>query len=216
MIEPIPIYGETAYAILYNRFGSQQFSPDHFKWFLSESMKKKIFHVLEKKGWIKRIGRAIYVCNKPEDIIAGMVAFKVPQLLEATGRKYCYTKMSAVEIWTNFSYIQRSWEHSPYFIRVLENDKAFWVNYFRAYHVPVFIGNPKTSLGEFVVLIVQKSFPCDYFDGKPVDSVKETAKFCTENIDTFEYPLAYLIKKFNLNIGVSNIVDKRVLDEVKA
>ncbi len=54
-----------------------------------------------------------------------MVQFKVPKLLSEATRKYAYTRASAVEVWTDFSYMQRSWEHSPYFVKVLKEDEIF-------------------------------------------------------------------------------------------
>ncbi|MBI5332305.1 MAG: hypothetical protein HZB65_01920 [Candidatus Aenigmarchaeota archaeon] len=212
MSEPIPMYGEQAYTILYNKFGTNPFSSGYFKWFLSESMRKKILHVLEKKGWIRRIEKGKYICIKPEQIIKDMIKFRVPGLLELSKRKHCYTKASAVEIWTDFSYIQRSWEHSPYFIRVLKSDIKFWVNYLKSHGISVFLNKAETALGEFVVLIPEDDFKYNIIENKPVDSIKRVAEFCNQNIDMFEYPLAYLIKKFQLKTDAK--IDPRILKEL--
>lgn len=210
-MEPIPIYCEQAYAILYNKFKSKEFSSDYFKWFLSDSMRKKILYLLEKKGWIKRVKRGVYICNKPEEVITNMVKFRVPDLLELAGKMYCYTGMSAVEIWTDFAYVQRSWEHSPYFIKISKKDLNYWKKYFASHGISVFVKNSKPALGEFVILIPE-DFKLTIFEEKPVDNIKEVVKFCKNNIELFEYPLAYLIKKFHLKVDVD--IDRRIIEEV--
>ncbi|HLD57706.1 MAG TPA: type IV toxin-antitoxin system AbiEi family antitoxin domain-containing protein [archaeon] len=208
----IPAYGEEAYAILYNKFGVETFSQGYLKWFLSKQMTKKTFHVLEKRGWIERVGRGLYKCKTPEQAIKGMVAFRVPGLLNSSGTKYCYTKASSVEVWTDYVYMQRSWEHSPYYIKVLEKDVRFWLSYFRGCGVRAFINKPEPSLGEFVVLICQDKLSFDTVNGKPVDTLEETTSFCEKNISMFEYPLAYLVRKFKLK--TKSAIDSRVMEEV--
>ncbi len=213
MIEPIPVYGEQAYSILYNRFGGQPFSPGYFKWFLSPQMSKKTVYLLQKKGWITRVGRAQYACAKPERIISGMVEFKVPALLEKSGKKYSYTKMSAVEVWTDFTYLQRSWEHSPYFLKVLKTDLRFWKSYFKPHYIKSFVNKTGQALGEFVVLIPVEKLDPTVYNNKPTDKIEAVAAFCKQNIETFEYPLAYLVKKFGLAKDPG--IDQRVMEAVK-
>ena len=55
MTDPVPPYAQRAYAILRARFDSDSFGYDYFDWFVSRNMAKKILHVLEKAGWIKRV-----------------------------------------------------------------------------------------------------------------------------------------------------------------
>lgn len=213
MSETIPSYAQNAYAVLFNRFRSRPFAPDYLSWFVSRSMTKKILYTLEKGNWIRRIERGKYVCVKPEEAIEGLVRFRVPKLLEDAEKKYCYSKSSSVEIWTDFSYVQRSFEHSPYFIRVLKEDLKFWVDYFRDHKIKVFIKEPKPALGEFVVLIPKRDFKFVTYHNKPVEPLNETKSFCEKNIQTFEYPLAYLVFKFNLKTKAR--IDPRVLEEAK-
>lgn len=213
MTVPIPIYLQEAYAILFNRFGEGKFQSNYLNWFLSKSMTKKILHGLERRGWIKRVRRGTYVCKKPNEIVQGLISFRVPTLLKKAGKKYRYTGASSVEIWTDFTYIQRSWEHSPYFINVLKEDVSFLVDYFNKNGINVFIEKAKPSLGEFVVLIPRKRFRVYEHNGEKVDKLDDVVKFCEENIYSFEYPLAYLINKFGIKSKAD--VDKRVIEETK-
>ncbi|MBI2127225.1 MAG: hypothetical protein HYU02_07960 [Thaumarchaeota archaeon] len=211
MTEPVPAYAQEAYAILYNRFASDSFPSDYLAWFISQNMVKKTLHVLEKAGWIRRVEKGKYVCVKVDDIFRSMVEFKVPRLLQEAERKYAYTEASAVEIWTDYSYIQRSWEHSPYYIKVLRNELHKWVQYFRKHRVNVYIDKPEPSLGEFVILKPQGRLSYEVYNGLPVESLHAVVEYCEKYIDNFEYPLAYLKAKFKVKTKAD--IDKRVLEE---
>lgn len=211
MSEPVSTFAQQAYAILYNRFGDQPFESSYLDWFLSEGMVKKTLHFLEKRGWVQRIRRGNYVCVSPNEIFRSMVRFKVPRLLAEAGRKYAYTGASAVEVWTGYSYLQRSWEHSAYFVKVLKQDVNSWTNYFRSHKINVFIREAKPAIGEFVVLFPQEQLEYEVYNNAPVDGLSEVAKFCEKNIETFEYPLAYLKSKFG--VRTKEKIDKRVLEE---
>jgi len=211
MAEPIPTYAQQAYAILYNRFADQPFDSDYLDWFLSRSMVKKTLHALEKKGWIRRVRKGSYVCLEPGEVFKDMVQFNVPRLLEEAGMRYAYTGASAVEVWTDYSYMQRSWEHSPYFVKVLRKDLESWTKYFREHKVNVFVEEAEPAIGEFVVLFPEERLDFEVYDGKPVDKLREVAKFCERNIEVFEYPLAYLKSKFG--VKTKERIDERVLEE---
>lgn len=211
MVSPVPAYAQEAYAVLHGHFGDGEFGPEYLAWFVSKTMVKKLLHVLEKAGWTRRVGRGRYVCVTPDGIFQSMVRFRVPQLLETAGRPYAYADASAVEIWTDYSYIQRSWEHSPYFVKVLRRDVRFWVSYFRANKIRVFVGEAGTALGEFVVLQPQPRLASQTRAGLPVDPVKSVVRFCERNIDAFEYPLAYMKAKFGVKTRA--VLDPRTVEE---
>jgi len=211
MTEPIPAYAQEAYAILYNRFASDSFSSDYLSWFISKSMVKKTLHALEKSGWIRRVGKGKYVCIRAGEIFRSMVEFKVPRLLEEAGRKYVYADASAVEVWTDYSYIQRSWEHSPYYVNVLRSEADEWVGYFRKHRVNVFVGEAEPSLGEFIVLKPQEKLAHEQHNNLPVESLDTVVRYCEKCIDAFEYPLAYLRAKFKVNTKAA--IDRRVMEE---
>jgi hypothetical protein len=211
MSEPIPTFAQQAYAILYNRFGDQPFKSNYLDWFLSKGMVKKTLYVLEKKRWVQRVRKGSYVCINPDEVFRNMVQFRVPILLRESGRKYAYTGASAVEVWTDYSYIQRSWEHSPYFINVLKEDVKFWTKHFRNHKINVFIKEAQPAISEFVILFPQERLEYEVHNGMPVAKLNEVTRFCERNIETFEYPLAYLKSKFG--VKTREKIDKRVLEE---
>jgi hypothetical protein len=174
-------------------------------------MVKKTLHVLEKRRWVQRVRKGSYVCINPDEIFRSMVQFRVPGLLKEAGRKYSYTGASAVEVWTDYSYIQRSWEHSPYFVKVLKKDLKSWIHYFRGHKVNVFVEDAKPAIGEFVVLFPEERLEPEVYGGDPVDKLNEVVSFCERNIDAFEYPLAYLKSKFG--VKTKERIDERVLAE---
>src|SRR5437899_12808841 len=116
---------------------------------VSKSMVKKTLHTLEHAGWIRRVEKGSYVCKNADDIFKSVVEYRVPGLLSRAGMRYAYTGASAVEVWTDYSYIQRSWEHSPYFVRVLRSDLDRWVSYFRIHKLKVWTSSPESAMGEF-------------------------------------------------------------------
>src|SRR5437879_13482182 len=118
-------------------------------WLVSRSMVKKTLHTLEHAGGIRRVEKGSYVCKNADDIFESMVEFRVPGLLSRAGMRYAYTGASAVEVWTDYSYIQRSWEHSPYFVKVLRSDLDRWVSYFRVPKVKVCTSRPDLARGGF-------------------------------------------------------------------
>ncbi len=211
MTEPIPTFAQEAYAVLYNRFAGDTFQPSYLSWFVSRGMIKKTLHALERAGWIRRVGRGAYVCLPPGQIFASMVQFRVPELLKGAGMKYVFADASAVEIWADYTYIQRSWEHSPYYVRVLEGDLKRWVGHFRRHRVRVFVSEAEPCLGEFVVLQPRQKLPHEEHNDLPVEPLDSVVKYCESNIDVFEYPLAYLKAKFGARTKTK--LDRRVLSE---
>jgi len=211
MSEAVPTYAQEAYAILRSRFGSDSFPADYMSWFVSRSMVKKTLHTLEHAGWIRRVEKGSYVCKNADEIFKSMVEFRVPRLLDGAGMRYAYTEASAVEVWTDYSYIQRSWEHSPYFVRVLRSDLGRWVGYFRRHKMKVFTSRPELAMGEFVILKPSDGFPIVTHNGLPVDPLKSAVSYSEKHVHTFEYPLAYLEAKFKVKPNVE--IDRRVLRE---
>jgi hypothetical protein len=212
MSEPVPVYAQEAYAILRNKFGSEVFPSDYLAWYLSKDMVKKILHTLEHAGWIKRIDRGKYSCNKGDDIFKSMVDYRVPGLLRNSKMRFSFTEASAVEVWTDYTYIQRSWEHSPYYIRILSKDKERWIDYFSQHKVKSFVSKAAPAIGEFVILKPQRELTNVVLrNGTPVDPLKVVIKYCEKYIDAFDYPLAYLKAKFHVKTRAR--IDDRVLSE---
>lgn len=211
MSAPVPAFAQEAYAILGGRFGEGEFGPGYLSWFVSKAMVKKTLHVLEKAGWIRRVGKGRYTCVSADSVFRSMLQFRVPGLLERARRPFVYAGASAVEIWTDFSYLQRSWEHSPYFVKVVRHDVDFWVSYFRANRVKVFVDSPEPAWGEFVVLEPQKALSHEQHAGLPVEPLDAVVRFCERHVEAFEYPLAYLMAKHHVSTRVA--LDPRTVEE---
>ena len=163
MINTIPEYGLRAYALFFSRHGSREpFAQNELDWILGESMKKKIFSLLLSNGWIKKQSRNSYICNNPEAIFKGLLDFKVLDIMRKAEKDYAFTNLSAIEIWSDYSYVQRGIEKSPYFINILKKDLTYWKGFFSKNSIPYYIKEGST-IGEYVILI-------------PVDKIKYTNK----------------------------------------
>lgn len=191
----IPPYLFRAYALFFVKYGlKREFSQKELDWIVSESMKKKIFALLLKAGWIAKKQRSTYVCLNPELILKGVLEFKVPSIIKIAKRDYCFTGLSAVEIWSDYSYVQRSWEKSPYFINVLEKDLNYWKNFFNQNRIPNYVGSGK-SIGEFVILIPSKKLDFEEKNFLKVEKLGVT-KNIAKNNNIYLYAYQYIKEKY--------------------
>lgn len=195
MYREIPQYCLKAYALFYTRFGTARaFSQSELDWVVSQPMKKKIFSILLSSGWIRKKTRSEYLCNKPTEIFSHLLEFRVPEIIRRAEKEYCFTGLSAIEIWSDYSYVQRDAKRSPYFVRVLKNDLPYWKAFFARNSIPVY-ENKGTNIGEFVILIpvdkmkkVQKE---DLFV-EPLDEAMGEA----EKNELYDYAYNYMRKKY--------------------
>ena len=192
----IPTYLLRAYALFFTKYGvTKEFSQKELDWIVSESMKKKIFALLLKAGWIAKKQKNTYNCLNPELIFKRMVKFKVQELIKKAEKEYCFTGLSSIEIWSDYSYIQRSFEKSPYFIKVLKKDLTYWKRFFNNNEIPNYILSGST-IGEFVILIPVTSFSYQEQNGFKVEPLKETIKYAKSN-DIYNYASEYIKNKYN-------------------
>ncbi len=194
----IPQYGLKAYALLFSKHGTErEFKQSELDWIVSVSMKKKIFALLLRTGWIKKKSKNAYSCIDPCDAIRGLLEFRVPDIMKSSEKKYAFTQLSAVEIWSDFSYVQRGLEKSPYFIKILKKDLRFWKRFFNSNEIPNYI-NSGATIGEFVILIPASSLSFEEKNGLKVDSLKETMKYAKSN-DIYSYASEYIEKKYGMS-----------------
>jgi hypothetical protein len=198
MTTEIPSYAMRAYALFYTKYGSREkFTQSALDWIAGTSMKKKIFSVLVKAGWIKKATRSTYQCVEPATAIKSLLDFKVPHTIKQATKPYAFTGMSAIEIWSDFSYMQRGWEHSPYFIKILKKDISYWKDFFNKKSIPNYIEKGST-VGEFVILSPVKNLTAEMKDGFQVETLKTTMNLAKEN-DLFTYAYNYMKKKYGSN-----------------
>ena len=195
MIYEIPQYGLRAYSLFFSKYGSKEsFKQSELDWVVSQSMKKKIFSLLLRKGWLKKASRDSYKCISPEKAIKGLMDFKVPELIKESERPYTFTNLSAVEIWSDYSYVQRGMEKSPYFVKVLKRDIPYWKEFFNNRGIPNYIGKGGT-IGEYVILIPAGKVMAVEKSGYKVESLKKTLATAKRN-SMFIYAYNYMREKY--------------------
>jgi len=195
MFSDIPQYGLRSYALLFSRHGTgEEFGQSELDWAVGESMRKKTFAVLLRAGWIRKASRNTYVCSAPDAIMRGLAEFKVPDIIKASERPYAFTGLSAVEIWSDYSYVQRGMDNSPYFIKVLPKDVTYWKAFFRRRGVPVYVGSGST-VGEYVILVPEKKLHCTKKEGLNVEGLKDAVKIARSN-DIYSYAYEYIKDRY--------------------
>ena len=181
MFTEIPQYGLKAYALFFSKYGSKKrFKQSELDWIVGQSMKKKVFALLLKSGWIKKESRNTYKCINPEKVIIGLLEFKVPDIIKRSEKKYAFTNLSAIEIWSDYSYVQRGIEKSPYFIKVLKADLGYWENFFNKYSISHYI-NKGSTIGEYVILMPVDKLECACKNGLQVEKLKKTMQLAKAN-----------------------------------
>lgn len=191
----IPQYGLKAYALLFSKHGvREEFRQSALDWIVSISMKKKIFSLLLRSGWIKKHSSSTYTCVNPSIAIKGLLDFRVPQIMAGVKKEYAFTRLSAIEIWSDFSYVQRSMEKSPYFIRVFQKDLAYWKAFFNSHQIQNYVESG-ASIGEYVIFIPVKSFLFEEKNGLRVDPLKETIRYARSN-EVYAYASKYMERAY--------------------
>lgn len=191
----IPNYGLRSYALFFGKFGTKEaFKQSELDWIVSPSMRKKIFSVLLNSGWIKKISRQEYQCTPPEKIFQHLLDFKVPEIIKLAEKPYAFTGLSAIELWSDFSYVLRGRERSPYFIKVLKQDITYWRGFFSQYNIPTYISKG-SMVGEFVILMPVGRINAVRKWNLLVDPLKNVKKMAREN-KMFAYAYDYINKTY--------------------
>ncbi|MEK6875528.1 MAG: hypothetical protein AABX30_02500 [Nanoarchaeota archaeon] len=195
MATEIPQYGLKAYALFFAKHqDKEEFKQSELDWIVGQSMKKKIFSLLLRAGWVKKQSDNTYICINPEVIIKSLLEFKIPQIIKETEKDYAFTNLSAVEIWSDYSYVQRGIEKSPYFIKVLKKDLKYWKNFFNRHNIPNYV-NEGTTIGEYIILIPVENLDFVEKEGYKVESLKETIKLAKLN-EMYLYAYNYIKNKY--------------------
>ncbi|MBI2655847.1 hypothetical protein HYX06_05505 [Candidatus Woesearchaeota archaeon] len=195
MISEIPQYCLRAYSLFFTRHGPrEQFKQSELDWIVGQSMRKKIFSTLLRAGWIVKASRGTYKCMQPETVIEGLLEFKVPRLMKEASKPYAFTNLSAIEVWSDYSYVQRGIEKSPYFIKVLRKDLQYWKRFFNKINIPNYIKEGST-IGEYVILIPVNEIKFDDNGGLKVEPLKDSLKTAKAN-EMYSYAYNYMRKKY--------------------
>ena len=187
----IPEFCLRAYSLFFSKYTTTvPFQQSVLDWIVSQSMKKKIFSILVRAGWLEKKSYNMYVCKKPEVIMQSMLDFKVPVIMKEAKRPYVFTGASAVEIWSDYCYIQRSREKSPYFIKIAKKDIMYWKRFFSMHGIYYYFKKGGT-IGEYVVLIPMDKVVFVEKEEVKVEPKQVTMKFAKQN-DMFEYAYTYI------------------------
>lgn len=191
----IPAFGLKAYALFLSKHGtSEGFRQSELDWIVGQSMKKKIFSLLVRTGWIRKQPNNTYVCVKPDEIMSGLLEFRVPGIIKQAQKDYSFTGLSAIEIWSDYSYVQRGIEKSPYFIKILKKDLKYWKIFFNRQGISNYI-NEGATIGEYVIFIPVDKLEWVEKNGFNVDTLNETEKNAQSN-EIYAYAYHYMRKKY--------------------
>jgi len=191
----IPSYGLRAYALLFSRYGLREFfKQSELDWIVSQSMKKKIFSLLLRAGWIKKVSMNKYKCFSPEEVFNHLLDFKVQEIIKEAKKPYAFTGLSAVEIWSDYCYVLRGKDKSPYFVKVLKKDINYWKRFFNGNNIPNYL-NKGSTIGEFIILIPVKKLNFEEKEGFKVEKLNIVMKLAKKN-EMFKYPYDYMRKKY--------------------
>lgn len=191
----IPSFAMRAYALFFSRYGSTEpFSQSKLDWIVSEPMRKKIFAVLLRAGWIRKAGRSVYYCVEPQTIFRDMLRFRVPEVIKKAKKPYAFTGLSAIELWSDYSYVQRGIEKSPYFIKVLKKDLQYWKNFFNMNSIPNYV-NKGTTIGEYIILMPVEKLDFEEKYGVKAEPLKKTMKQASQN-EMYDYAYEYMKQKY--------------------
>lgn len=194
-ITDIPPYGLKAYALFFSRHGeNEEFSQKDLDWIVGQSMKKKIFSLLLNSGWIIKKSKNTYICLNPQEIFKRILEFKVPQIIKQANKEYSFTGLSAIEIWSDYSYVQRSIEKSPYFINVLKKDLKYWRAFFNKHKIPNYIKEGST-IGEYVILNPVEKIESVKKSDLQVEKLNKTIKIAKNN-NIYLYAYNYMNNKY--------------------
>jgi hypothetical protein len=195
MTDVIPQYGLKAYALFFTRHGlNEEFGQSDLDWIVGQSMKKKIFSLLLGCGWIKKKSRNRYVCISPETAVKRLLDLRVPSIIRDAERPYAFTGSSAIEIWSDYSYVQRSIEKSPYFIEISKKDLDYWKGFFRKNNISFYVGKG-TTIGEYVVLKPVGRLRFTEKDGYKVIPLSDVVELAKAN-EIYLYQYNYMRKKY--------------------
>lgn len=195
-VSEIPYYGLRAYALFFLKHGvHEEFSQNELDWIVGQSMKKKIFSLLLNSGWIIKKSKNTYSCLNPQEIFKRILDFKVPDIIIKAKKNYAFTNLSAIEIWSDYSYVQRGIESSPYFIKILKKDLQYWKNFFNKHKIPNYVKEGST-IGEYILLIPVNKIESTEKNNLQVEKLRETIKIAKGN-KTYLYAYNYMKKKYD-------------------
>src|SRR3990170_3391052 len=166
----------------------------------------KVLHDMARKGLLSKVGWGQYKVNSPEEYLAKKVNVSEGyELVKQIGLKYAFMGPDAVFFWTKGGYqVDRFFGFYPIHIAVHRHDLGKWKRFFRSVrHRFIVKGEPvrETLFGLFYVLHPSDRLPAEEVDGTSVVPLKDTVRFCEQNVFTYQPALEMLDEMYSLKLG---------------
>ena len=192
------------YGWLYNTFGTTTFTIDDFRMNFPSQQPTKTIHDLIKLDFIKRKKRGTYQIVKPDEFVKNIVKEnrEKTDVLQQAKKKYVYAQSTAVNIWTDgYYWTDFTKGFKPIHINVLQNDIAYWKEFFTQHDAEYVIdGEHRTLFGVTYVVHPQETITAVTKDNNAVVPLKEIVQYCQTNIILYRPALEYLDKKYHLQL----------------
>ncbi|MBU3897239.1 MAG: hypothetical protein KJ697_04930 [Nanoarchaeota archaeon] len=165
----------------------------------------KILFDMNKKGFIEKAERGNYKVISPEQLFENRINIsKAYDLVRKTGLKYSFTGPDAVFLWTKGGYqVGRFFGFYPIYLKILRSDLKKWKGALKSENMKFYIKGEllkETYIGAFYILMPEEDFKTEIIDNFSVDSLKETIKFCKDNIYQYEPALEMLNEMYSLDM----------------
>lgn len=173
--------GLTYSDVLASRFGEGEFTTRDLSLITGTSRAAKLLSDLKFKGIVERVGHGRYRLLKPSERpdIRVLEWERVRRIILKAPWTKAFVDSSAVEVWTNGSYIvSRSAFIKVFHISIIESDHSKWINYLNSSGVSI---KGKKKVGAFVDLIPVKSVKYELKNGEPVIPKDETIKLIKDH-----------------------------------
>ena len=185
----------------------QEFSAGEFVSTFASPDPNKVLHDMAKKGVIEKTGWGRYRVNSVRRYVEERTSSaRAYRLVEEAGKKYALIGPDAVYFWTKGGYqADRFFGFYPIHIAVNRRDLAAWKGFFSDRGQKFTVeGEPmrKTMFGVFYVLHPRKRFVAEDVEGASVVPLKETVRFCRENVFTYQPALEILDEMYGLRLGI--------------
>lgn len=185
----------------------KEFTAKEFKKRFPSSSPEKVLHDMVKKGLLERVGSGRYRVNSPIEFITRKSKIsEAYELVKSAKMKYAFTNVDAVFFWTKGGYnVDRSLVFYPIHLKVRKKELKKWQDFLKSNGKEYYINGKSikgTLYGCFYVLYPEPKFKGVEIEGFDVITLKETVKFCMNNIYTYEPALEMLDELYNLGLGV--------------
>ena len=166
----------------------------------------KVLHDMAKKGFIENVGWGKYRVNSASEYARRRVNIpEAYELVKQAGCNYAFADQDAVFFWTKGGYqVDRFFGFYPIHIAVHRHDLGKWKRFFRSVrHRFVVKGEPvhETLFGLFYVLHPSDRLPAEEIEGTSVVPLKDTVRFCEQNVFTYQPALEMLDEMYSLKLG---------------